>query len=621
MVKFLNRLIDNKISSRNLGVFRILYCLVLLFEAIRLYRFQHLVYDAIPYRVPSVMSTAYALDAWFITLFCLILGYKTRFFSVVNYLLSLLLIGTATQFEYHVFYGYMGVNFLLMFTPISDSLSVDNLLKRLNTSTLKKEFLPEEKVSEFYSFLLVFVGVGLVYFDSILFKLQSPLWLSGLGIWLPASMPFAVNLDATPILNQEWLMKGLCYLTIIFEAVFLFLFWNRRFKLILLLIGICLHIGIYIFFPIPQFAQFCIVLYVLMLPPIRLNFKKLIKQESFLFFYDKECPLCIRTKIVVEYLDVFGRIRFVDVQTQQANHRALQAFSFDDLVRDVHGLYNGKIYKGIDVYLQVFRKSILFFPIYLLLSIPGIYHFARWFYTAVAKGRSTERCTAENCEIGIGNYPEVSTNRVRLLKNLSLNAFTRGTLKILFFGILLLQMNVSLQAPLPSQALSRFGFYSSITRFLQPLANLSHHFLGITHHGLFMDSHFNHYNHNIRIDCIENGKRITLPIIDERGLPSDYLYNFVWANWTFRVNGPTISNAKLEAGIKRYTVFWLYKTKRAKQFVGAHHFEVLCKKTDTPVGFEKDFLKRQIAKPWFVIGTADWQDDDFSSAILPVEQQ
>ena len=616
---FLNGLIERKVSSRNLAIFRMLYSVVLLLEVIRLYRFKELVYDSMPFLEPSVIAVPFAFYAWILSILCLILGYKTRFFACINYLLSLLMIGAAKQFEYHAFHGYMGVNFLLMIAPVSSALSIDNLLKRINNSKTKAAYIPDEMVSEFYSYLIVFVGVGLVYFDSIFYKLQSPLWMSGLGVWLPASMPFAVNFNASSILNMEWFMKGLGYLTLVFEVLFLFLFWNKRFRLIFFIIGLGLHIGIYILYPIPQFAQLVVAMYVLLLPPfIGKRRSRPNSHPSFLFIYNAENPFCIRTKIVLEYVDVFGRIRFIDSKDNHDNRNLLNKTPNEAFKKNVQGVFEGKVYHGIDVYIQTFRYSLIFYPFFLILKVPGVYQIARWLYGKLTLNSGNALNTEKDFEIRLG-APESNNEQVMLFNNLSITRLYRVSLKLLFVVIILLQLITSLKSPLISNRFKGLSWFRSLNSALQPVASLSTYMLGITNHGVFMDSHFKKYNHIIRVDYIEKGKRTVLPIINEQGLPGDYLKSFLWVNWTFCVNGPNINNRAMEAGIKRYSLFWLYKTHRIDNLNSSYQFEILCKKIDSPTGFEHDFLNRQIAKPWFVIGNAEWHGNDFSSSILPVE--
>lgn len=615
---FLNGLIERKVSSRNLAIFRILYSVVLLLEVIRLYRFKELVYDSMPFLEPSVIAVPFAFYAWILSILCLILGYKTRFFASINYLLSLLMIGAAKHFEYHAFHGYMGVNFLLMIAPVSSALSIDNLLKRINNSKTKANYIPDEMVSEYYAYLFVFMGAGLVYLDSVFYKIQSPLWINGLGVWLPASMPFAVNFNATPILNIEWLMKGLGYLTLVFEAFFIFLFWNKRFKLLFFIVGIGLHIGIYLLYPIPQFAQLVITFYVLLLPPFLIKSRtRLTDRAEYFVFYNAENPFCIRAKIVFEYFDIFGRIKLIDSKAKKDEENKIPR---DALNKNILGVYEGKVYTGIDVYIQYFRYSLIFYPFFLILKVPGVYQIARWLHGKLTLTFGIDSNTEKDFEIRLG-APESNNEQVMLFNNLSMTRLYRVSLKLLFVVIILLQLITSLKSPLISNRFKGVSWFRSLNIRLQPVASVSTYMFGITNHGLFMDSHFKNYNHIIRIDCIENGKRTVLPIITEQGLPGDYLKNFVWANWTFCVNGPNISNRAMETGIKKYTLYWLYKTNRIHAINQNHEFEILCKKIDIPSSFEPDFLNRQIAKPWFVIGNAEWHGNDFSSSILPIEEQ
>lgn len=103
--------------------------------------------------------------------------------------MSLVVIGTMDSFEYHAFYAYMGMNFLLIIMPVGRCLSLDRLLLKLKFSNTTSIYNSPKKVSQIYYLLPVFVGVGLGYFDSIFYKLSSDMWLKGLGSWMPSSLP------------------------------------------------------------------------------------------------------------------------------------------------------------------------------------------------------------------------------------------------------------------------------------------------------------------------------------------------------------------------------------------------------------------------------------------------
>jgi len=255
---FLARYAHERVSAVPLAVFRIAYGSVLFLEVCQLYRFRHLVFDPVPYVVTSELGIGALLGAWLVAIACLIVGLYTRVAAVASYAMTVATFGSFSRFEYHLDYVLTGVNLLLVFVPVSRALSLDRLLESRPAGGPTQ---PPE-VARLYPELLVLVGIGLVYFDSVFYKLASPMWTSGLGVWLPASLPQVTWLDLSFVLDQKWLVLGIGYLTLVFESVFLALVWFDRLRPALLVVGLGLHLGIAVAFPIPWFA-----LYVLLVPP------------------------------------------------------------------------------------------------------------------------------------------------------------------------------------------------------------------------------------------------------------------------------------------------------------------------------------------------------------------
>src|SRR6478736_7745025 len=90
--------------------------------------------------------------------------------------------------------------------------------------------------------------------------------MTGIGMWLPASMAFMTYSSWPVLLNAKWLMLSLGYLTFAFEAFFAFLFFRKSWRIPLVLIGIGLHLGIAIIFPIPWFGLGVVAIYLLLVP-------------------------------------------------------------------------------------------------------------------------------------------------------------------------------------------------------------------------------------------------------------------------------------------------------------------------------------------------------------------
>jgi len=179
--KFINATFDKKVNGIGLAVFRIAYAIVLLCEIAQMYYFRHLIFDKIPYIDRAENNFGIPIGIWFLSVVFILFGAFTRWATVINYLFSLTLIGSITTFEYHVFYAYMGINFLIMFMPLSQCFSLDRLFQKLKYSNTTFQYNPTKNVSQFFYFLLPFVGIGLVYFDSVFYKLASNMWLEGLG--------------------------------------------------------------------------------------------------------------------------------------------------------------------------------------------------------------------------------------------------------------------------------------------------------------------------------------------------------------------------------------------------------------------------------------------------------
>lgn len=623
---FLRKSFDKKIDGTGLAVFRIAYCLVLLCEIAQLFYFRYLIFDKIPYLEPAEINFGIPISIWFIAVVFILFGAFTRFFTILNYIMGLILIGSIHSFEYHVFYAYMGINFLFLFLPISQCLSLDRLFKKLKYSNTTFTYSPPKTVSQLYYFIPPFVGIGVVYFDSLFFKFGSAIWNGGLGSWLPSSLPMITHLNNSWLLNQEWLVKTIGWGTVVFETLFLFVFFRKNSRIWVFILGLILHLGILIEFPIPWFALTACTIYVLVVPVSwwKKLFSSNTNSSTLTFYYDSECPLCIRTKIIITHLDWFNNIAFKTVQLDAEQNQYLKNIERTALLDDIYSVdAKGKIYSGVNTYIQVLKRIFYLFPLAMVLQLPGIYQIAKKVYAYIAKNRLTERCTEENC----GYNPPVvpNDNNIKLLNNFTVLDLKFSTITFILKFIVVIQLIIIFRSLVATEIKERIGFKDTtvdqyISRLSYTIDSVTKKFLGSTSHPVFMDYHFNHYNHIIALVYIDkNNKEFWLPIIDKNGQPDYYIYGSNWVNWTFRVNSPQIDDKKLNNGIERYTAFWAKKSmqldlKEAK-------FLIKVKKIDSPKDWqwEKDFLNKQIAKPWINGGYIEWKNYQYISHIKDIE--
>lgn len=614
--KTVEKLYDKKVDSIGVSLFRITYCMIFFMEILQFKHFQHLMFDYLPYVQEFEIDFGPILFVWLIVVFCLIIGLFTKISAIINYILTLTFFATISSYEYHMFYAYLGLNFLLIFIPVNKSLSLDRLIERVKYSTSKYTHSPDTKVSVLAYYVPLFIGIALVYFDSVIFKVGSPYWMKGIGMWAPSVFPQFNHYGNSFVLNIKWLALLLGYITLIFEAILIFFFWYKPFRWPFLLIGWGLHLGILIFFPIPWFALSVFFLYFLLVPiyvwkKIGRLFKS--KKSSLAFIYDGDCPLCNRTRIVISSFDIFNKIQFITIGEAIKKLPEIAKIPYETLIENIHSITpKGKIYKGVDTYLQVLIRMIYTAPIGFLLYFPGIYHIAQFFYKKIAVNRLRYPCTDEECAIPqLHSFPNEG---YKLFRNYSLKKFKVTVITYAFLLVILMQLCVSYHSGIIVDIRKKTGIDKTfpgklLSGVTGKIGYFSKIFFGITNHGLFMDAHMKGYNHIVAIQYVdEHNNKTWLPIINENGQPGRYLLGSNWAKWSFRVNGPSIDSSLLERGIRDFTAFWLHEQNKLN---GDRKFIILVKKIDVPAHWEKDFLKKQMEKPWIEAGHCEWTDKRF----------
>ncbi len=250
-----NKYLNRPVTSTQLDLFRICFFSILLLEALQILMMKEFYFAELGLH-EGIRDIA--LFAWIGSIICIIIGLPfASFYKIINYLLTVYILGdTASDLEYHMDYAWLGCSFLAIFIPLNYKYSAEFIFKSRQVA---------RSVPQYYYLTFLFVPVALIYFDSIFFKLSSPMWRNLLGLWLPASLPPAAQMDLSLLLDQKLIVLAASLITLLFETVFIFMFWFRKFRFILFIFGGALHLGILIAFPIPLFALGYCSLYLLML--------------------------------------------------------------------------------------------------------------------------------------------------------------------------------------------------------------------------------------------------------------------------------------------------------------------------------------------------------------------
>ena len=618
-IRGIRRLYDQKVSALGLGVFRATYAMVMLGEVFQLFYFRQLTFSS------AEINYGPVLLAWMIVLLFLMVGLFTRTAAVINYLLTLSTLSVFATYEYHHDYALIGINFLLMFMPVSRRFSFDSLIDwKLRYARVDSDSVPNQQVGEIYYRLVPLLIIGLTYFDSVFHKFAAPMWTDGLGVWFPGSMPMVTwFFDWTPLLDQEFLIRSLGYLTLLFETTFIFLLWSGLARPFLLIVGLGLHLGIGAVFPIPLFAIGWATQYILLVPSSwfsRLGTKIRSGEARLKVYYDDQCSICNRTRIIFQHFDIRSALQFEGLRSLADDDPILEGRRREDLAADFYSVdRKGEVSRGVQTYRKMFSCLIFAAPLSWLMRLPGLGKLSERIYRRVANHRATGGC-ARNERDSVGSH-EVQ----RMLDAVEGdNPYRR--LNIVFLTCLIAffigSQSISIvQSPLIRRRASDRGVIEQLGSILpgaRAYTDFTTIYFGIHPHGVFMPSHFDGYNHVIALvyDDAERGD-VWLPIVTPKGQAGYYSTGRQFVKWSFRVNGPQISLSALADGMKDFTAFWMEKEGISSAEAS---FFVRVKVIDTPTGWEEGFLRRQMEKPWIDAGRARWKNGTFSVEIMDIER-
>jgi len=602
--------------ATGIGLFRIFYGLITLQEIIFLLYFNHLIFDPIPYIDVEFPMIPFFLCLWGVIAAFIVVGYRYQFAMTCNYIIWIIFVNfTPMQRDFDGGFDLfmIGAGFFLLFMPGDRAFSIDNLRYKLSTPFTHYSAYPKPTVSTLAYTLPVAICLGFLYFDSAIHKMFAEHWRNGLGTWLPATQPYYVSaIDMSSLLNNTLLQNILGYTILIFQFTFIFFFTQRRLRIIYLLVGLGLHLGITLSFNIYPFGLGMLSFYTLLVP-----FKwwrcigRLVtaKQPSLTVFYDQLCPLCNRTVLILNHFDLFSCIDFKSAQEHAAHYPALASINNETLLTDLYALdRTNRIYSGVDTYARIFIKMRYLFPIGLILNLPGIHQFALKKYRSIADTRNRIPCSSA-CPI-----PQVlpdTTLYHQFFEGVAAQkpqAFSRKLSKILL-ALLVLQLNSSIHYGLIYR-LNADNPQNPISQASNAVLMISQTFLGITPHALYLHDHFAGYDHILAITYTDpNGAERWLPFVNEQGrllAPNWGRVHSMWANIAVT---PNIDNKRLHKFIMKVTAFWGQKIGLNLDNVV---FNIKLKKISAPSYWVEDQLHKNFTSPWTTIGTAKWTDNRIS---------
>ncbi len=216
--------------------------------------------------------------------------------------------------------------------------------------------------------------------------------------------------------------------------------------------------------------------------------------------------------------------------------------------------------------------------------------------------------------LGPRRFSNNDPNALHVLPSLPAETFYRWQWKSIFLIVIGLQIIISWFSPY-TKTLRHENPYKLITvvthRIMEPLylslRGLSTKYLGITHHGVFVDHHFKGFNHIFRAEFVDNkGDVYHVPILDKNGLVDDLVIEQTWRNIAFETITQFVRQDIFEPNIKLFLLQYFYEY-RPKNREG--YFRLYGKNIKVAKEWEYDMLKKNMEAPWFSVGQCHFEGD------------
>jgi hypothetical protein len=243
-----------------------------------------------------------------------------------------------------------------------------------------------------------------------------------------------------------------------------------------------------------------------------------------------------------------------------------------------------------------------------IMGVPGIYHLGRKVYRKVADQRARLTCD-ESCSISVGQISEEECSFRKIYDRYAGTEQQRSKRIAKFLVlVLLLQLNSTIHYGIFYRL--NINAKGEISQLLSQISNgilsLSHVFLGITPHALYLHDHLHGYNHILALTYKDKkGQEKWLPFVNREGRLIAPNWGRVQSMWANVAVTPHIEKNRLYKFIRKVTAFWGIKVGLNLQDAV---FIIKVKEIEVPVDWKKDLRNQNLNQTWADIGKVIWKD-------------
>lgn len=285
------------VDSRPLSLFRVAFALILLKDAL-----YHLPLAGIFYSDAGVLprsalaqiaretrfslmdslGTEFLASAffllWALVAFCLLIGYRTRLMSILNFLMVV----SVHERNLYVIDGgdtiMRALSFWMMFIPVGQYYAVDALRARWRLASQSKrvaDLRPSSAPQMAFAFPIraIQLQVAFVYLFTFWYKTYGYTWLEGDAVYYALQLKSFTHItgDIFVAIAPNALLKLMTYFVLFAEGAFFPFVFSPIFQPYLRIVGLTsvalVHIGIGVLMSIPNFSLLMLVSYIVFFQP------------------------------------------------------------------------------------------------------------------------------------------------------------------------------------------------------------------------------------------------------------------------------------------------------------------------------------------------------------------
>ena len=186
-----------------------------------------------------------------ICLLVLLIGWKTRLFAILAWLLHSITVNSGYISLYGLDTMLHICFFYFIWMPIGANYSID---EKLNPSINKPSFLAALGIRTLQIHLCI------IYLNTSIAKMSSIQWWNGEGIWRALMQPQFSQFDYSWLAQYPWVAVFLCWFTLLIEGGYVVFMWLKPTRKFWLLSIISLHLGIAFFMGLWLFGVIMIIM-------------------------------------------------------------------------------------------------------------------------------------------------------------------------------------------------------------------------------------------------------------------------------------------------------------------------------------------------------------------------